>query len=110
MSKSYFEVEFEGNFDTITLFLKEKVSCTAYPLDNKKLLIEINSDDKDELMFFKYTPAQDSISKIFDVSIFKRNKNLNKFYRILKFLFFNLRLKVILIVNKSKILILYLLY
>lgn len=77
MSKSYFEVEFEGNFDAINSFLKEKISCPTYPLDSKRLLIEINTDEKDEVMFFNNTLAQDSISRIVDVSIYMRIKNLN---------------------------------
>ncbi len=69
MSKSFYEVEFEGNYEAISSFLKEKISCSTNPHSNNKLLIEINSDDKDELMFFNNSSMEDSISKIFKVSI-----------------------------------------
>jgi len=67
MSKSYFEVEFEGNYEAISSFLKEKISCSTHHHSNNKLLIEINYDDKDELMFFNNYSMEDSISKIFKV-------------------------------------------
>lgn len=67
MSKSFYEVEFEGNYDAISSFLKEKISCIIFPYSNNKLLIEVNSDDKDELMFFNNSTMEDSISKIFKV-------------------------------------------
>lgn len=67
MSKSFYEVEFEGNSEAITSFLKEKINCRVHPTSNNRLLIEINSDDKDELMFFNNSSIEDSISKIFKV-------------------------------------------
>ena len=69
MSKTYFEVEFEGNYDNISSFIKEKVLCTIHPHSNNKFLVEINSDDKDDLMFFNNSSMDDSISKIFKVKI-----------------------------------------
>lgn len=73
MSKSFYEVEFEGNYDAISSFLKEKITCSTHPHSNNKLLIEINSDDKDELMFFNNSSMEDSISKIFKVPITNYN-------------------------------------
>lgn len=69
MSKSFYEVEFEGNYEAIAAFLKEKISCSTHPHSSNKLLIEINTDDKDELMFFNNSSMEDSISKIFKVSM-----------------------------------------
>jgi len=68
MSKSYYEVEFEGNFEAISSFLKEKVTCSINPHSSSKILIEINSDDKDDLIFFNNSTMEDSISKIFKVN------------------------------------------
>jgi hypothetical protein len=73
MSRSFYEVEFEGNYDTISSFLKEKINCITHPYSNNKLFIEINFEDKDELMFFNNSSMEDSISKIFKVLKYKRN-------------------------------------
>lgn len=73
MSKTFYEVEFEGNYDAISSFLKEKISCTTHPHSANKLLIEVNSDDKDELMFFNNSSMEDSISKILRVFITNYN-------------------------------------
>ncbi len=64
MSRSFYEVEFEGNSESISAFLKEKIDCKVLSQIENRLLLEINSDDKDELMFFNYSCMDDSISKI----------------------------------------------
>lgn len=67
MSKSFYEVEYEGNFQSVSDFIKDKVECSTNYLNSQKFLVEINSDDKDELIFFSNSQMDDSISKILKV-------------------------------------------
>ncbi len=74
MSKSYFEVNFEGNYDTVSSFLKEKLSDSkTYQHSTNKLLIEVNSDDADEVLFFKNSSTGDFISKLAGVNFKYKN-------------------------------------
>ena len=66
---SFCLVEYEGNYENIASFLKEKVpSCEVSQSNNNKILVSLlNSDDKDELMFFSNFTMEDAITKIFKV-------------------------------------------
>jgi hypothetical protein len=66
---AYCSIDYEGNYDNIRSFLKEKVpSCEISQSNNNKLLVKLmNSDDKDELMFFSNFTMEDAITQIFKV-------------------------------------------
>ena len=59
-------VDYEGNYENINSFLKEKVpSSEISQSNNHKILVKLlTSDDKDELMFFSNFTMEDSITQI----------------------------------------------
>jgi hypothetical protein len=66
---AFCSIDYEGNYDNILSFLKEKVpSCEISQSNNHKILVKLtNSDDKDELMFFSNFTMEDAITQIFKV-------------------------------------------
>lgn len=73
---SFCTVDYDGNYDNIASFLREKVpSCEVSKSNNNKILVKLpNSDEKDELMFFSTFTLDDQISNIFKVN--KKGKNI----------------------------------
>lgn len=77
---SFCAVDYDGNYDNIASFLKEKVAtCEVSKSNNNKILVKLtNSDEKDELMFFSNFTTDDQISNIFKV---KKQYKFIKLYK-----------------------------
>lgn len=63
-------VDYEGNFDNVRTFLKEKVTSVGEvsKTSNNKMVVKIsNPDDIEELLFFSDFVMEDAISTIFKV-------------------------------------------
>ena len=65
-------VEYEGNFQNIFNFLKEKLPSAEVSQSNtKKVLVKLpNEEDKDELIFLSNFTMEDGITNIFSVKYF----------------------------------------
>lgn len=79
MSKAFYEVEYEGIFQSVSAYLKDKIDCSTHFFNNNKFLVELNSDDKEELMFFSNSQMEDSFSRIRKVKN-KNNKIVSNFF------------------------------
>ena len=68
MSKIFFEVEYEGNYENIDSFLQEKVSLTPHSVSTSRFLIELNEEDREDFLFFQNSRLDDCISRITKVT------------------------------------------